>query len=256
INYDKNHAFIKMETRAGAARALHGLKMQVSQKGKQNCKITVVRWGVGFGPKNCFDFDSGESLIPLSRLTETDRKWLFTSEKGGTGGRDIVGGIVVEEPDIVIGEGFSSGSGNKKLGPQHESSRKERRRGHDKGDRSSNSSDSRKYSDASWEGSSPRRHTSKWEDAPNDSPFQGTASPPSQEHLTAQQRSRSFSPGLSPRTPDHLPQSEFGNPTLPTQEQLFQQRREQTPQQTHKREYFASHGDTPAREGKKTRWDK
>lgn len=256
INYDKNHAFIKMDTRAGAARALHGLKMQVSQKGKQNCKITVVRWGVGFGPKNCFDFDSGESLIPLTRLTETDRKWLFTSEKGGTGGRDIVGGIVVEEPDIVIGEGFSSGSGNKKLGPQHESSRKERRRGHDKGDRSSNSSDSRKYSDASWEGSSPRRHASKWGDAPNDSPFQGTASPPSQEHLTAQQRSRSFSPGLSPRTPDHLPQSEFGNPTLPTQEQLFQQRREQTPQHTHKREYFASHGDTPAREGKKTRWDK
>ncbi|CAG8571324.1 16644_t:CDS:2, partial [Dentiscutata heterogama] len=237
-------------------KALQGLKMQVSQKGKQNCKITVVRWGVGFGPKNCFDFDSGESLIPLSRLTETDRKWLFTSEKGGTGGRDIVGGIVVEEPDIVIGEGFSSGSGNKKLGPQHESSRKERRRGHDKGDRSSNSSDSRKYSDASWEGSSPRRHASKWGDASNDSPFQGTASPPSQEHLPSQQRSHSFSPGLSPRTPDHLPQSEFGNSTLPTQEQLFQQRREQTPQHTHKRDYFTSHGDTPAREGKKTRWDK
>ncbi|CAG8497951.1 19184_t:CDS:2 [Racocetra fulgida] len=226
----------------GASRALHGLKAQVSQKGKQNCKITVV----GFGPKNCFDFDSGESLIPLNRLTETDRKWLFTSEKGGTGGRDIVGGIVVEEPDIVIGEGFSSGSGNKKLGPQHESSRKERRRGHDKGDRSSNSSDSRKYSDASWEGSSPRRHTS------NDSPFQGTASPPSQEHLPTQQRSRSFSPGLSPRSPDHLPQSEFGS----SQEQHFQQRREQTPQTSHKRDYFSSHGDTPAREGKKSRWDK
>ncbi|CAG8498084.1 8428_t:CDS:2 [Racocetra persica] len=241
-----------MDTRAGAARALHGLKAQVSQKGKQNCKITVVRWGVGFGPKNCFDFDSGESLIPLNRLTETDRKWLFTSEKGGTGGRDIVGGIVVEEPDIVIGEGFSSGSGNKKLGPQHESSRKERRRGHDKGDRSSNSSDSRKYSDASWEGSSPRRHTSKWGDTSNDSPFQGTASPPSQEHLPTQQRSRSFSPGLSPRSPDHLPQSEFGS----SQEQHFQQRREQTPQTSHKRDYFSSHGDTPAREGKKSRWDK
>ncbi|CAG8449118.1 26701_t:CDS:2 [Dentiscutata erythropus] len=242
INYDKNHAFIKMETRAGAYRALQGLKMQVSQK--------------GFGPKNCFDFDTGESLIPLNRLTETDRKWLFTSERGGTGGRDIVGGIVVEEPDIVIGEGFSSGSGNKKLGPQHESTRKERRRGHDKGDRSSNSSDSRKYSDASWEGSSPRRHASKWGDASNDSPFQETASPPSQEHLPSQQRSHSFSPGLSPRTPDHLPQPEFGTSTLPTQEQLFQQRREQTPQHTHKRDYFTSHGDTPAREGKKTRWDK
>ncbi|CAG8447713.1 5209_t:CDS:10 [Scutellospora calospora] len=256
INYDKNHAFIKMETRAGAARALNGLKMQVNQKGKQNCKITVVRWGVGFGPKNCFDFESGESLIPLNRLTETDRKWLFTSEKGGTGGRDIVGGIVVEEPDIVIGEGFSSGSGNKKLGPQHESSRKERPRG---GDRSSNSSDSRKYSDASWEGSSsPRRHTSKWDDELNDSPFQGTASPPSQEHLSSQQRSHSFSPGLSPPsgTPDNLPQSEFGSSTLPTQEQLFQQRLEHTPQSIHKREYFSSHGDAPVRENKKSRWDK
>jgi hypothetical protein len=127
-----------------------------------------VRWGVGFGPKDCFDFPSGESLIPLNRLTETDRKWLVTSKCGGTGGRPVVGGVVVEEPDIVIGEGFSSGSANKKIGPLFESpghrNRRDRDRdrdSYDMDDRSRHSSESRKFSDASWEGSaSPTRRPS------------------------------------------------------------------------------------------------
>ncbi|CAG8489970.1 2342_t:CDS:2 [Funneliformis mosseae] len=133
LNYDKNHGFVKLETRAAAARALRGVRMKV--------RSLKVRWGVGFGPKDCFEFPSGESLIPLNRLTETDRKWLVTSKCGGTGGRPVVGGVVVEEPDIIIGEGFSSGSANKKIGPLFEKSRK--------------------FSDASWEGSaSPRRRSS------------------------------------------------------------------------------------------------
>ncbi|PKK74655.1 hypothetical protein RhiirC2_738311 [Rhizophagus irregularis] len=151
LNYDKNHGFVKMDTRAAAARALRGVRMKVRSSLK-------VRWGVGFGPKDCFDFPSGESSIPLSRLTETDRKWLITSKCGGTGGRPVVGGVVVEEPDIVIGEGFSSGSANKKIGPLFESpghrNRRDRDRdGYDLDDSSRRSSESRKFSDASWEGS-------------------------------------------------------------------------------------------------------
>lgn len=48
------------------------------------------------------------STIPISRLTEADRKWLLTAEYGGTGGLPIETGICVEEPDIEIGAGVSS----------------------------------------------------------------------------------------------------------------------------------------------------
>ncbi|CAG8596868.1 10741_t:CDS:2 [Funneliformis caledonium] len=74
LNYDKNHGFVKLETRAAAARALRGVRMKV--------RSLKVRF---FGPKDCFEFPSGDSLIPLNRLTETDRKWLVTSKCGGTG---------------------------------------------------------------------------------------------------------------------------------------------------------------------------
>ena len=42
------------------------------------------------------------------KLTDADRKWMLTAEYGGTGGKPIEGGMVVEEPDIEIGAGVSS----------------------------------------------------------------------------------------------------------------------------------------------------
>lgn len=47
-------------------------------------------------------------MIPISALTEADRKWMLTAEIGGSGGRPIESGLVVEEPDIEIGAGVSS----------------------------------------------------------------------------------------------------------------------------------------------------
>lgn len=47
-------------------------------------------------------------MIPIERLTEADRKWMLTAEYGGTGGKPIESGMVVEEPDIEIGAGVSS----------------------------------------------------------------------------------------------------------------------------------------------------
>lgn len=47
-------------------------------------------------------------MIPISRLTDADRKWVLTAEYGGTGGRALEGGMVIEEPDIEIGAGVSS----------------------------------------------------------------------------------------------------------------------------------------------------
>lgn len=70
--------------------------------------LTQTRWGVGFGPRDCSDYQTGISVIPIERLTEADRKWMLTAEYGGTGGRPIESGMVVEEPDIEIGAGVSS----------------------------------------------------------------------------------------------------------------------------------------------------
>jgi len=67
-----------------------------------------TRWGVGFGPRDCSDYQTGISIIPTDRLTDADRKWMLTADYGGTGGKSIEAGMVVEEPDIEIGAGVSS----------------------------------------------------------------------------------------------------------------------------------------------------
>ena len=63
---------------------------------------------MGFGPRDCSDYQTGISVIPIERLTDADRKWMLTAEYGGTGGKQIEPGMVVEEPDIEIGAGVSS----------------------------------------------------------------------------------------------------------------------------------------------------
>ncbi|KAJ5238707.1 hypothetical protein N7468_003326 [Penicillium chermesinum] len=103
VNVDKRHAFIKMITRQDAIAARDG--MESFRSGEMQLR---TRWGVGFGPRDCSDYQTGVSVIPIERLTEADRKWMLTAEYGGTGGRPIESGMVVEEPDIEIGAGVSS----------------------------------------------------------------------------------------------------------------------------------------------------
>lgn len=67
---------------------------------------------MGFGPRDCSDYQTGISIIPIDRLTDADRKWMLTAEYGGSGGRSIETGLVVEEPDIEIGAGVSSKGDN------------------------------------------------------------------------------------------------------------------------------------------------
>ena len=67
-----------------------------------------TRWGVGFGPRDCSDYGTGVSIIPIGRLTDADRKWMLSAPYGGSGGQEIRGGLTVEEPDIEIGAGVSS----------------------------------------------------------------------------------------------------------------------------------------------------
>ncbi|ORY64051.1 uncharacterized protein BCR38DRAFT_205502 [Pseudomassariella vexata] len=98
VNKDKRHAFVKMINRRDAVAAKEAM---------ENSQFRT-RWGVGFGPRDCSDYSTGISVIPISKLTDADRKWMLTAEFGGSGGRAIESGMVVEEPDIEIGAGVSS----------------------------------------------------------------------------------------------------------------------------------------------------
>ena len=67
-----------------------------------------MNWAVGFGPTQFADYKKGESVLPIDVLTDADRKWMKSAEFGGTGGLEIMTGMIVEEPDIEIGAGPSS----------------------------------------------------------------------------------------------------------------------------------------------------
>ncbi|KAJ0297202.1 hypothetical protein COL516b_010943 [Colletotrichum fioriniae] len=110
VNKDKRHAFVKMVSREDAVRAKDGMEMRANGNMPQNDDESQLRtrWGVGFGPRDCSDYRTGVSIIPISKLTEADRKWMLTAEYGGSGGKPIEEGMVVEEPDIEIGNGVSS----------------------------------------------------------------------------------------------------------------------------------------------------
>lgn len=98
INHNARHAFIKMYKRKDAEAARAGMEMLVHDN-------TVIRtkWGVGFGPRDCSNYTTGISIIPIKRLTDADRRWCMFAEWGGTGGQPLEGGYIMEEPDIEIG---------------------------------------------------------------------------------------------------------------------------------------------------------
>lgn len=103
VNRDKRHGFVKMLTRKDAEAAKEGMMEYRSPDHHLR-----TRWGVGFGPRDCSDYAKGISVIPIHRLTEADKKWMLTAPFGGTGGKTITTGMVIEEPDIEIGAGVSS----------------------------------------------------------------------------------------------------------------------------------------------------
>ncbi|KAL2890919.1 Rpb7-binding protein seb1 [Ceratocystis lukuohia] len=103
VNKDKRHAFVKMLYRDMAARAMEKMKSPEYQHYGLR-----TRWGVGFGPRDCSDYNTGISVIPINALTEADVKWMHTAKFGGCGDIEITSGMCVEEPDIEIGAGVSS----------------------------------------------------------------------------------------------------------------------------------------------------
>lgn len=131
-NRDKRHAFVKMTTRNHALSAKQGMEDLQNRNDREVMNIArQTKWGVGFGPRECCDYQRGESIIPINKLTEADMKWLMTAEYGGTGGKQLEGGMVLEEPDIEIGAGVSSKAMSKRVmpdsGPPSKRQKEERR---------------------------------------------------------------------------------------------------------------------------------
>lgn len=118
VNIDKRHAFVKMVTRSHAEAAKTNLEDSNSREGlaRPGHPFRQIRWGVGYGPRDCSDYSNGISIIPIQRLTDADRRWMLTAEYGGSGGQEIQQGLVVEEPDIEIGAGVSSKAISKRVG--------------------------------------------------------------------------------------------------------------------------------------------
>jgi len=107
-----------MKTRSDAVRAKEALETH-----RLPHSVLRTRWGVGFGPRDCCDYSTGISEIALDRLTDADRRWLQTADFGGIGNRPIEGGLVLEEPDIEIGQGVSSKAISRRMQTDHAGSR-------------------------------------------------------------------------------------------------------------------------------------
>lgn len=108
LNIPKKHAFVKVYSRDEAVNVISSF----NRDGQYNLRL---RWGVGFGPRDCCNYQHGISIIPIARLTDADKRWVVSAEWGGTGGETLVPGIVIDEPDIEIGKGVSSKAISKKM---------------------------------------------------------------------------------------------------------------------------------------------
>ncbi|CAI4049432.1 hypothetical protein SKDZ_14G0780 [Saccharomyces kudriavzevii ZP591] len=108
LNNSRKHAFVKVYSRHEAENVLQNFN-------KDGALPLRTRWGVGFGPRDCCDYQHGYSIIPMHRLTDADKKWSVSAQWGGTSGQPLVTGIVFEEPDIIVGEGVSSKAISQKM---------------------------------------------------------------------------------------------------------------------------------------------
>lgn len=108
LNNERKHAFVKVYSRREAEQV-------ISSFNKDQQLPLRTRWGVGFGPRDCCNYQHGISSIPIQRLTEADKTWVVSAQWGGTGGQPLLSGMVIDEPDIEIGAGISSKAMSKKM---------------------------------------------------------------------------------------------------------------------------------------------
>ncbi|KAK6458790.1 uncharacterized protein RJT20DRAFT_123879 [Scheffersomyces xylosifermentans] len=108
LNSERKHAFVKVYSRREAEQVITSFN-------KDNMMGLRTRWGVGFGPRDCCNYQHGVSIIPIQRLTDADKSWVVNAQWGGTGGQPLSSGMVIDEPDIEIGAGISSKAMSKKM---------------------------------------------------------------------------------------------------------------------------------------------
>ncbi|GEQ70777.1 hypothetical protein JCM33374_g4456 [Metschnikowia sp. JCM 33374] len=108
LNNERKHAFVKVYSRKEAEQVIQSFN-------KDGSLPLRTRWGVGFGPRDCCNYQHGISIIPIQRLTEADRTWVVSAQWGGTGGVPLESGMVIDEPDIEIGTGVSSKAMSRKM---------------------------------------------------------------------------------------------------------------------------------------------
>lgn len=108
MNSERKHAFVKVYSRKEAEQVIQSFN-------KDGALPLRTRWGVGFGPRDCCNYQHGISIIPIQRLTDADKTWVVLAQWGGSGGQPLQSGMVLDEPDIEIGTGISSKAMSKKM---------------------------------------------------------------------------------------------------------------------------------------------
>ena len=108
LNSERKHAFVTVYSRKEAEQVIQSFN-------KDGALPLRTRWGVGFGPRDCCNYQHGVSIVPIQRLTDADRAWVVQAQWGGTGGQPLQSGLVIDEPDIEIGTGISSKAMSKKM---------------------------------------------------------------------------------------------------------------------------------------------
>lgn len=90
----RHNAFLKFLTRSSTEAAKYGSVGLVVDD------VPVkVNWAFGFGPKKHFNYDRGDSIIPLSELSDEEKDNLMTAPVGGFQGQPVRELMTVEEPE-------------------------------------------------------------------------------------------------------------------------------------------------------------
>lgn len=90
----KHNAFLKFITRA----ATEAAKYESAGLAVEGVPVKV-NWAFGFGPKKHFNYDRGDSIIPLAELSMDEKDNLMNAPVGGFQGQPVREQMTVEEPE-------------------------------------------------------------------------------------------------------------------------------------------------------------
>jgi hypothetical protein len=78
-----------------------------------------VNWAFGFGPKKHFNYDRGDSIIPLAELSHEEQENLVTAPVGGFQGQAVRALMAIEEPEAAYRPEWKNESNNKRPMDDH-----------------------------------------------------------------------------------------------------------------------------------------